>query len=152
MNDALDRSDPTLGDARLLISPLPRSRRSRPMKDAVHPSLDSPNTSRRFARGASNVYLVGGNSTCPVPGHSRDARVYGHTTTAIHKLSTPPPPPPPPRPNVFFPSANRRMATIGVHPFVFLRYSLEGLYTAIRCESTREKRTGVFSRQKRESA
>ena len=24
--------------------------------------------------------------------HSRDARVYGHTTTAMHKLSTPPPP------------------------------------------------------------
>ena len=23
---------------------------------------------------------------------SRDARVYGHTTTAMHKLSTPPPP------------------------------------------------------------
>ena len=32
--------------------------------------------------------------------HSRDARVYGHTTTAMHKLSTPPPPPsnPPPAP------------------------------------------------------
>ena len=26
--------------------------------------------------------------------HSRDARVYGNMTTAIHKLSTPPPPPP----------------------------------------------------------
>ena len=26
--------------------------------------------------------------------HSRDARVYGHTTTAMHKLSTPPRPPP----------------------------------------------------------
>ena len=26
--------------------------------------------------------------------HSRDARVYGHTTTAMHKLSTPPTPPP----------------------------------------------------------
>ena len=25
--------------------------------------------------------------------HSRGARVYGHTTTAMHKLSTPPPPP-----------------------------------------------------------
>ena len=24
--------------------------------------------------------------------HSRGARVYGHTTTAMHKLSTPPPP------------------------------------------------------------
>ena len=28
--------------------------------------------------------------------HSRDATVYGHTTTAMHKLSTPPPPPPTP--------------------------------------------------------
>ena len=28
--------------------------------------------------------------------HGRDARVYGHTTTAMHKLSTPPPPLPPP--------------------------------------------------------
>ena len=28
--------------------------------------------------------------------HGRDARVYGHTTTAMHKLSTPSPPPPPP--------------------------------------------------------
>ena len=27
--------------------------------------------------------------------HSRDARVYGHTTTAMHKLSTPHPPSPP---------------------------------------------------------
>ena len=25
-------------------------------------------------------------------GHSRDARIYGHMTTAMHKLSTPPPP------------------------------------------------------------
>ena len=25
--------------------------------------------------------------------HGGDARVYGHTTTAMHKLSTPPPPP-----------------------------------------------------------
>ena len=41
--------------------------------------------------------------------HSRDARVYGYTTTAMHKLSTPPchphptpttpPPPPPPTPS-----------------------------------------------------
>ena len=28
--------------------------------------------------------------------HSRDARVYGHTTAAMHKLSTPPTPPPTP--------------------------------------------------------
>ena len=29
--------------------------------------------------------------------HSRDARVYGSTTTAMHELSAPPPPPPSPR-------------------------------------------------------
>ena len=28
---------------------------------------------------------------CAPSRHSRDARVYGHTTTAMHKLSTPPP-------------------------------------------------------------
>ena len=36
-------------------------------KDSVHPSCDSPNTSRRFALGASNVCLVGENPTCSVP-------------------------------------------------------------------------------------
>ena len=35
--------------------------------DAAHPSCDSPNTSRRFALGASNVCLVGENLTCSVP-------------------------------------------------------------------------------------
>ena len=62
-------------------------------KDAVHPSCDSPNTSRRFALGASNVCLVVENPTGFSCRHSRDARVYGHTTTAMHKLSTPPPAP-----------------------------------------------------------
>ena len=52
-------------------------------KDAVHPSCDSPNTSRRLALGASNVcWLV---KTRLVPSrHGRGARVYGHTTTAMH--------------------------------------------------------------------
>ena len=36
-------------------------------KDAVHPSCDSPNTSQRFALGASNVCLVAENPTCSVP-------------------------------------------------------------------------------------
>ena len=35
-------------------------------KDAVHPSCDSPNTSRRFSLGASNVCLVGDNPTCSI--------------------------------------------------------------------------------------
>ena len=40
--------------------------------------------------GASNVCLVGETRRAPSR-HSRDARVYGHTTTAMHKLSTPAP-------------------------------------------------------------
>ena len=50
-------------------------------------------TARRVALGASNVCPVGKNPTCSVRPvrHSRDARVYGHTTTAVYKLSTPPP-------------------------------------------------------------
>ena len=36
-------------------------------KDAVYSSCDSPNISRRFALGASNVCLVGDNPTCSVP-------------------------------------------------------------------------------------
>ena len=54
---------------------------------------------RRTPHGASplvqsNVCLVG--ETRPAPSrHSRDATVYGHTTTVMHKLSTPPPFPPP---------------------------------------------------------
>ena len=42
-----------------------------------------PTTSRRFALGASNACLVGKNPMCSVPA-CRDARVNGHTTTAIH--------------------------------------------------------------------
>ena len=61
------------------------------LKDPVHPSCDWPNS-----RGPSR--LVQAMSAWSVKTrrapsrHSRDARVYGHTTTAIHKLSTPPPP------------------------------------------------------------
>ena len=33
----------------------------------AHPPCDSPNTSRRFALGAINICLVGGNLTCSVP-------------------------------------------------------------------------------------
>ena len=53
---------------------------------------------RRTPHGASG--LVQAINVCPwlvktrrAPSrHSRDARVYGHTATAMHKLSTPPPP------------------------------------------------------------
>ena len=54
-------------------------------------------TSRRFALGASNACLVGENPTCSGR-RCRDARVYGHTTTARHDIEympsieyTPPP-------------------------------------------------------------
>ena len=44
------------------------------------PSCDSPNTSRRFALGARDVFLVGENLTCSVP-LCRKAKVNnGHTT------------------------------------------------------------------------
>ena len=55
---------------------------------------------RRTSHGASRLvqamsaWLV---KTRRAPSRqSRDARVYGQTTTAMHKLSTPPPPPAPP--------------------------------------------------------
>ena len=46
-------------------------------------SCDSPNTSRRIALGASDVCLDGENRHAPSR-HCGDARVYGHTTTAVH--------------------------------------------------------------------
>ena len=73
----------------LLLSPHPPPVLS--SKVAVRPSCDSPNTSRRFALSASNVCLVGETRRAPSR-HSKKARVYGHTTAAMHKLSTPPPP------------------------------------------------------------
>ena len=68
-------------------------------EDTVHPSRYSPNTSRRFALGAINVCLsmsawLVKTRRAPSP-HSKDARVYGHPTRAMHKLSTPPPTPAP---------------------------------------------------------
>ena len=54
-------------------------------------------TTRRTPHGASRLvqtmpaWVV---KTLRAPSrNSRDARVYGHTTTAMHKQSTPPPPP-----------------------------------------------------------
>ena len=54
---------------------------------------------RRTPHGASR--LVRAMPACLVKTrrapsrHSKEARVYGHTTTVMHNLSTPPPPPPP---------------------------------------------------------
>ena len=69
-------------------------------KDAAHPPCDSPSTSRRFALGASNACLVVKTQRAPSR-LSRDTRVYGHTTTAMHKPSTPPPSSHPPFPSPF---------------------------------------------------
>ena len=53
------------------------------------PPCNSPNTSRRFALGARNVCLM--KTRCAPSRHCSDARVYGHTTTAMNNMSTPPP-------------------------------------------------------------
>ena len=58
----------------------------------LQPSCDSPNTSRRFALGSSMASWLA--KTRRAPSRHRDARVYGHTTTATHKTSIPSPPPP----------------------------------------------------------
>ena len=54
---------------------------------------DLANTSRHYALGGSNVYVVGENPTCSVPA-CRDARVYGHATTAMREYRVYPNPPP----------------------------------------------------------
>ena len=55
-------------------------------------SRDSPNTSRRFALVSSNAWSM---KTRRAPSRRcRDARVYGHTTTAMHDMSTAPTLPP----------------------------------------------------------
>ena len=41
------------------------------------------------------VCLVGENQMCSTPRHCRNASVYGHTTTAMHGMSTHPPGLPP---------------------------------------------------------
>ena len=53
-----------------------------------HPSCDSPNTSRRFALGASNVCLVGENPTFSVPVLYEGVRgsLVVHTTAAMHDI------------------------------------------------------------------
>ena len=54
----------------------------------------SPNSSRRFVLGASNVCLVGENPTCSVSIVGIQG-VYGGTTTAMHDRTTPHSPPRP---------------------------------------------------------
>ena len=68
----------------------------------LHATRRTPHGASRLVQ-AMSAWLV--KTRCAPPRHSRDARVYGHTTTAMHKLSTPPPsaPPPPPPPHLLPP-------------------------------------------------
>ena len=87
------------------------------MQFALHATRRTPYGASRLVQALS-AWLM---KTRRAPSrHSRDARVYGHKTTAMHKLSTPPPsptkayghttttmhklitPPPPPSPNCPF--------------------------------------------------
>ena len=58
--------------------------------------------------------------------HCRNARVYGHTTTAMHKLSTPSPLPSPPRTAAFVVSAPnlRQRAHSPLHHVLVPEYRL----------------------------
>ena len=60
------------------------------MQLTLHVTRRTPHGALRLVHAIS-AWLV---KTRRAPSrHSRDARVYGHKTTAMHKLSTPPPPP-----------------------------------------------------------
>ena len=62
----------------------------RRMQYTIHAIRRTPHGISRFVQ-AMPAWLV---KTRRAPSrHSRDARVYGHTTTAMHKLSTPSPSP-----------------------------------------------------------
>ena len=59
------------------------------MQFTFHAARQTPHGASRLVL-AMSAWLM---KTRRAPsGHSRDARVYGHTTTAMHELSTPPPP------------------------------------------------------------
>ena len=62
------------------------------MQFTFHATRRTPHGASRLVQ-AMSAWLV--KTRCAPPRHSRYARVYGHTTTAMHKLSTPPPIPPP---------------------------------------------------------
>ena len=62
------------------------------MQFTLHATCQTPHGASLLVQAIS-AWLV---KTRRAPSrHSRDARVYGHTTTAMHKLSTPSPPPRP---------------------------------------------------------
>ena len=52
----------------------------------LHATRRTPHVSLRAWREASDACLVGENPTCSVPAFVGDARVYGHTTTAMHEI------------------------------------------------------------------
>ena len=54
--------------------------------------------------------------------HSKDARVYGHTTTAMHKLSTPPPRPPSPNTSRRFALGAGNDCLVGENPTCSVSY------------------------------
>ena len=58
------------------------------MQFTLHAIRRTPHGASHLAQ-ATPAWLV--KTRRAPPRHSRDARVYGHTTTAMHKLSTPPP-------------------------------------------------------------
>ena len=59
-------------------------------EDAVHPSCASTITSRLFVLGARDVCLVGENPTCVVS-VLEGLDGYGHATTAMYEVNSPPP-------------------------------------------------------------
>ena len=62
----------------------------RRMQFTLHATCRTPHGASRLVQ-AMSAWSV---KTPRAPSrHSRDGTVYGHTTTAMHKLSTPPPPP-----------------------------------------------------------
>ena len=60
------------------------------MQFTLHATRRTPHGASRLVQ-AMSAWLV--KTRCAPSRHSRDARVYGNTTTAMHKLSTPPPRP-----------------------------------------------------------
>ena len=59
------------------------------MQFTLHATRGTPHGASRLVQKMS-AWLA--KTRRAPPRLSRDARVYGHTTTAMHKLSTPPPP------------------------------------------------------------
>ena len=71
-----------------LESPTPPLTTIGKMQFTLHATRRTPHRASRLVQ-AMSAWLV---KTRRAPSrHSRNARVYGHTTTAMHKLSTPPP-------------------------------------------------------------